>query len=151
MVNRPKAIGTAAETAVVRYLITAGFPQAERRALRGTYDFGDITGTPGLVWEVKGGEAAKTASDNQVVEWLHETEREQHNANAQVGVLVVQRRQKNVSAWWAVMWADVFTWMATGITSPSLANTPVRLTLAELCPILREQGWGQPLNQQETA
>lgn len=48
MTNRPKAIGTAAETAVVRYLAAHGFPAAERRALHGATDLGDITGTPGL-------------------------------------------------------------------------------------------------------
>ena len=46
MTNRPKAIGTAAETAVVRYLAAHGFPAAERRALHGATDLGDITGTP---------------------------------------------------------------------------------------------------------
>ena len=35
MTNRSKAIGTAAETAVVRYLAAHGFPAAERRALHG--------------------------------------------------------------------------------------------------------------------
>ena len=38
MTNRPKAIGTAAETAVVRYLAAHGFPAAERRALHGARD-----------------------------------------------------------------------------------------------------------------
>ena len=51
MTNRPKAIGTAAETAVVRYLAAHGFPAAERRALHGATDLGDITGTPQIVWE----------------------------------------------------------------------------------------------------
>ncbi|NAE18288.1 hypothetical protein, partial [Enterococcus hirae] len=69
MPARPRDIGTAAETATVRYLRTAGFPHAERRALRGTHDCGDITGTPGLAWEVKGGQAAKGASDGQVAQW----------------------------------------------------------------------------------
>lgn len=40
MTNRPKAIGTAAETAVVRYLAAHGFPAAERRALHGATDHG---------------------------------------------------------------------------------------------------------------
>ena len=41
MTNRPKAIGTAAETAVVRYLAAHGFPAAERRALHGATDLGE--------------------------------------------------------------------------------------------------------------
>ena len=60
MVNKPKQIGTRAETAVARYLAANGFPHAERRTLRGREDAGDITGTPGVCWEVKGGEAHVT-------------------------------------------------------------------------------------------
>lgn len=55
MNNSPKAIGTAAETAVVRYLAAHGFPAAERRALHGATDLGDITGTPSLCWETERG------------------------------------------------------------------------------------------------
>src|SRR5690606_27104000 len=51
--SRSKDIGTRAETAVVRYLRANGFEHAERRALRGRQDAGDITGTPGICWEVK--------------------------------------------------------------------------------------------------
>jgi hypothetical protein len=52
-VNPSKARGTAAETAVVRFLRGSGYPGAERRALAGTQDRGDIAGIPGLVIEVK--------------------------------------------------------------------------------------------------
>ncbi len=102
MTRRPKDIGTAGETAVVKYLQSSGFPHAERRALHGNTDMGDITGTPGLVWEVKAGEAAMTASDNQVCAWLRETATECDNAGAEMGTLVVQRRRKNPRDWWAV-------------------------------------------------
>jgi len=51
--SKAKAKGTSAETAVVKYLIDNGFPYAERRALNGALDLGDITGTPALAWEVK--------------------------------------------------------------------------------------------------
>ena len=66
--SRSKDIGTRAEAAVVRYLCANGWANAERRALRGSADWGDVTGTPGLVWEVKGGDAAKDASDNQIAD-----------------------------------------------------------------------------------
>lgn len=78
--TRPRDIGTRAETAVVRVLRDHGFPHAERRALRGSQDAGDITGTPGVVWEVKGGERAKNASHGQLSKWLHETSRERETA-----------------------------------------------------------------------
>ena len=47
--NKPKRIGTAAETAVTRYARTAGFPLAERRALAGGADLGDILLAPGVI------------------------------------------------------------------------------------------------------
>ena len=42
MTNPSKAKGTAWETAYARCLIDLGFPYAERRALAGAFDMGDI-------------------------------------------------------------------------------------------------------------
>ncbi|MFJ2029457.1 hypothetical protein [Streptosporangium sp. NPDC087985] len=140
---RPKDIGTAAETAVVKALRAHGFPHAERRALAGTYDLGDITGCPGIVWEVKGGEAAKSASDGQIASWLVETETERVNARADVGVLVVQRRgvgPRNAHRWWAILPASYIF--------PTLSadeDFPIRTLLSSACYILRRAGYGQPL------
>ena len=47
MVNRSKQRGTAAETAVLRHVRTHGFPWAERLALSGNADQGDISLLPG--------------------------------------------------------------------------------------------------------
>jgi len=130
---RPKDIGTAAETAVVKALRVHGFPHAERRALAGTYDLGDIVGTVGIVWEVKGGEAAKSASDGQIEKWLEETERERLNANAEYGVLVVQRKgigAPNAHRWWAILAEQHYT---------------TRWYLEDICYWLRAQGYGTPL------
>ena len=140
MTGRPKDIGTAAETAVVRFLRDNGFPLAERRALHGSTDRGDITGTPGLVWEVKGGDAAKTASDNQIAAWLDETEIERANANAAYGFLVVARRLKNVRDWWAVLWTDAIANLCCG-DGVRPEPVPVRLTLAGLVAMLDGAGW----------
>ena len=49
--SRNKQKGTSFETLVADFLTDNGFPYAERRALAGVNDKGDITGTPGLVWE----------------------------------------------------------------------------------------------------
>jgi hypothetical protein len=46
--TRSKDKGTAAESLVVKYLQSTYWPHAERRALSGGLDKGDITGTPGL-------------------------------------------------------------------------------------------------------
>lgn len=149
---RPKDIGTKAESAVVRYLTDHGFPHAERRALRGINDVGDITGTPGIVWEVKGGEAARTASDNQIERWLGETEVERRNAREHIGILVIARSLKNVRDWWACCWADQLTWLITKDSSSQLdyARTiPIRITLAHMVPLLRAAGFGEPLEDEQ--
>ena len=44
--SKAKQKGTLAESALVKFLQSAGFPNAERRALAGINDLGDITGTP---------------------------------------------------------------------------------------------------------
>lgn len=165
MVNKPKNIGTAAETAVVKYLATHGFPDAERRTLKGVQDMGDITGLHRhLVVEVKGGEAAKSASDNQVIEWLRETERETIRAGAIYGILILQRRgvgAPNAGRWWAVLTAGTFvalsssagTWQGTaqGWVKVTYGNdyAPVRVTLETVVRILRERGYPNihPLDQ----
>lgn len=89
--NRSKNIGTACETAVVKYLRRNGFPKAERRALAGVLDKGDILVADGVICEVKGGVAAERASDQKLREWCVETERERVNAGAEIGFLVVKR------------------------------------------------------------
>lgn len=100
MVNKPKNIGTAAETAVVNFLLSIGFDKttALRKTLSGASDIGDVwchhsDGT--IIFEVKGGEAAKTASHAQIEAWLAEAAREKANAALDervTPVLVTQRR-----------------------------------------------------------
>ena len=53
MSNLPRRKGTRAETDVVAWLQRNGAPAAERHALHGNRDIGDITGVPGLVVSVK--------------------------------------------------------------------------------------------------
>jgi hypothetical protein len=76
--------GTRAEGMVASYLKGTYWPFAERRALAGSFDKGDITGTPALVWEVK------SATRLTVPAWLRETEVERVNAGADYGVLVIK-------------------------------------------------------------
>lgn len=154
--TRPKDIGTRAESAVVRFLRENGFPHAERRALTGSQDQGDITGCPGLVFEVKGGEVAKNASDGQIAKWLAETETERRNANADIGILVVQRRgigPANAGRWWAVLTLPVLTAVAYGHTPRGVGGfpAPVRMDLANAVQLLRAAGYGDPIEQEEAA
>lgn len=153
MATRPRDIGTAAESAVVRYLRNAGFPHAERRSLRGTLDAGDITGTPGLAWEVKGGAAAKGASDGLVAQWLADTERERLNARAGIGVLVLARSgigPANAGRWWAVLQVPVVVELLAGgeasawwrDRAPALGTQPTRVHLSTAVRMLHVSGYG---------
>jgi hypothetical protein len=155
-VNKPKAIGTKAETAVARYLAANGFPYAEKRRPEGRRDRGDITGCPGVCIEVKGGDAAKNASDLLVADWLTETETERLNARADVGVLVLQRRgvgPANAGRWWAILpaavWGDLVYAQLDGLTEHH--RYPIRLLLADAVRLLRAAGYGQPLTAEVSA
>lgn len=105
MTNRSKNIGTAGETAVVNYLHRNGFPEAERRALAGQADKGDILVCNGVIAEVKAGTAAEKASDHQLRLWCEETEKERLNANAAHAFLVVKRQghgATKIGGWYVV-------------------------------------------------
>ena len=86
--GRSRAKGTSWESEIVRFLQSAGWPHAERRALNGSKDRGDITGIPGVCVE------AKSASRIEMAEWLKEMLTEKTNANADVGALWIKRRGK---------------------------------------------------------
>jgi hypothetical protein len=101
--SKAKQKGTAAETALVRFLVGQGFPNAERRALGGGssgQDLGDITGTPCLAWEVK------NHKSYSIPAWLKETAIEKDNSGADFGILVAKPNGvglSNVGDWWAIM------------------------------------------------
>ena len=81
-----KKRGTAWETAIVNYLRDKGFTYAERRALAGRHDQGDLTGIPGICVE------AKSVSRLDLSGWLDEAETERDNARADVGLVWIKRR-----------------------------------------------------------
>ena len=103
--SKAKQKGTAAETAVVRFLQGQGFPLAERRALGGGSsgeDLGDITGIPMLCMEVK------NQRSYNIPAWLRETEEERKNAKADYGLLIVKPAgvglsPDKVGQWWGIM------------------------------------------------
>lgn len=154
--NRPRNIGTAAETAVVKALRTNGFGTAERRSLKGNLDQGDITGTPGIAWEVKGGAAAKDMGPGLLTTWLAQTETERRNAGAVIGILVIARRgigATNAHRWWAITTTDTLAalWLATDPSVVITPGIPIRLELGHLCTLLRGAGYGDPLSPAVTA
>lgn len=155
MTNRSKKIGTAAESAVVTYLRGNGFHGAERRALAGAFDLGDVTGLGPICVEVKAGAAAATASDGQVIDWLVETEVERQNSNSDYGLLVMRRSgygPARVGMWWAVLPAWQFLSLA-GIPRcpPVLDPAPIRLHLRDAVALLRLAGYGDTPTESENA
>lgn len=96
--SKQRAKGTQAETAVVRYLQDHGFPHAERRALHGINDMGDITGCGPVVFEVK------NCKQFDLAGWLKELEAEMVNAKAETGAVIAKRRGKaDAAGWYAIM------------------------------------------------
>jgi hypothetical protein len=108
--------GTKWETAIVNFLRDKGFTHAERRALSGNFDKGDLTGIPGVVVE------AKHVARLDLSGWLDEAETERDNARADVGLVWLKRR---------------------GHTSPGRAY--VLMSGDDLVWLLRSAGYGDPL------
>ena len=78
--------GTRFESEVVDYLKERGFPHAERRALGGHRDRGDIAGVPGWMLECKA---------EQRIDWAgyaDEVRRQQEHAGTPNGAAVIKRR-----------------------------------------------------------
>jgi hypothetical protein len=152
-VSRSKDIGTRAETAVARYLQTHGWPAVERRQLTGRYDKGDITGTPGVCWEVK--VSGRPVYDKQLDGWMTETEVERRNASADVGVLVVRRKgvaEHNAGHWWAYLPVSAVVMLGSyqsadrvPVPRADVAPIPVRMLLDDAALLLRHGGYGTPI------
>lgn len=83
-----KARGTRWESKIVDYLRANGVPHAERRALGGSSDRGDIAGIPGVVVE------AKSTARVELAAWIDEAEAERINDRADVAVVWHHRRGK---------------------------------------------------------
>lgn len=93
--SKSKQKGTAAETAVVRYLQEQGL-DARRLPLSGSKDMGDILipGHKTVTVEVKNHKAMSLA------EWVDEAVVEKANAGTDLGVVVHKRMRKGSPAEW---------------------------------------------------
>jgi hypothetical protein len=141
--SKAKQIGTAAETAVRKHLLSAGYSELEahRNVLKGTNDEGDVWLREPLrgliVFEVKGGKAAKEASYGQIEKWFQETELEKHNAKAKFGFLVTQRAgvgAPRAGEWWAYCKLGDILELKSHL--PNLDATLVRIRLHELVGLI---------------
>jgi len=95
--NRSKQKGTAFESEVVTYLQEHGHPTAERRALTGSQDRGDISGVPNWTLECKNRKALDFAGavDEAAIEAI--------NAKTPFFAAIVKRPRKNIREAYAVM------------------------------------------------
>jgi hypothetical protein len=115
--NRSK--GTAFEAAVVAWLQGHGYPNAERRALSGSKDRGDITGLGSTNWvlELKDCQAMSLAA------WVDEAQVEKANAGAKYAAVIHKRRGKSVGGAYVTMTMEDF--LASGRMAPRQWEYPV--------------------------
>jgi len=144
-VNPSKAKGTRGETAVVNYLRVNGFPTAERRALAGSADRGDILATIGVILEVKAGTSAQTASPALIEKWMQQTRTEAVNAGVDIAALIVQRRGIGTSR------PELWTAHIDGVVIDTLCSSylyrglQIAMNLADFVYFLRRAGHGDTL------
>lgn len=105
--------GADAERDVVAWLRANGFRYAERRA--GGTPGPDITGCPGIAWEIK------AATRLELAAWVDQAEAQRAATGADVGPVVIKRR---------------------GTTNPGRFYAV--LPLADLAHLLVEAGYGAP-------
>lgn len=129
MTNKRKSRGTSWETAVARYANENGFPYAERRALAGNLDKGDLTLCPGIIVECKDW---ADYCDSDVTKWWEETRKEKANANASIALLVVKRAYRPTGMAWCWMTGEWGFWSA--------------YRLEDALSMLRDMGWGDGRN-----
>lgn len=134
MSTASKAKGTAAETAVVRYLQN-WWPTAERRALSGALDKGDVAGIARLVVEVKAAERPMLAA------WQRETLTEMKNAGAVACMLVVKRKYKVVGSWDAYVPVDLLGPLFPHFEHGEAHATWVRMDVALAAALFKSQGF----------
>jgi len=131
--TKSKAKGTKAESDVVRYL-QQWWPAAERRALSGNKDKGDVAGIPDVVVEVK------AAVTQQLSAWQRETMTEMRNADAGACLLVVKRPYKAVARWDAYF-PIAFLPSDWSLIPEGETSSWVRLDLLAAALLLRAQGY----------
>ncbi len=86
MTNTSKAKGSRFEARIRDYLHDQGAPHAERLPAGAQADRGDLTGTPGVVWECKDHKRIELAG------WCDELVTEMRHANAEIGAVVHHRK-----------------------------------------------------------
>lgn len=105
MTNKARQRGTAFENWWVGLLNRAGFKYAERRALAGTNDRGDVVGIPRWCFEVK------AVKQYTIPGFLAEAEAERVNAHADYAAVVLKLPRKPIEECAVIMRAGDFVRM----------------------------------------
>jgi hypothetical protein len=139
MTNKPKAIGTAAESAVLKICLPY-FPDAHRLVLAGQQDQGDIRLNRDWIVEVKGGAQTAQVGDKKLAGWVDELYAEIVHAGAANGFLVLQRAgfgKPNADRWWAYISLGCLVGMQTGEHIHSdIFDIMVRVELGQLLTVM---------------
>ena len=151
--SKSKAKGTAAETAVSRWMRDHGFPWTERLALQGAADCGDLTLLPGraVIVEVKNHATGATGQPpaGLLTDWMRQTETERVNAGADHAALIVKRAgTTDVARWWCYVRLGDLARLDAGERADDvygrIRSTTVCLDVATWALMLRHGGWGDP-------
>jgi hypothetical protein len=111
MSNPSKAKGTRFESEVVEYLVRHGFPAAERRALHGNTDKGDVAGMADWTLELKSEARLNLAG------YMAEVQAEAANTGTPWYAAIVKRRGKGAAGAYVVMPLDLFAILAHRLAS----------------------------------
>lgn len=130
MTNPSKQKGTKFESWIVDHLNANGYPTAERRALHGNTDRGDITGTPGLAWELK------ATKQLDIAQFLREAETARTNSGADIGAVVWKRRQQPAGQSAVILTLDTYL----ALTRQAGYGTPPADRLAQARAVLKPGG-----------
>lgn len=144
-----RAKGAKAELDLARYL-RQWWPAAERSVVTGSRagdhvraDAGDISGTPGLAWQLK---YVATMTDKDIREALADTESQAIAAEADYGILVQRRHGKaDPHDWWAWLPVGDLCHLVTKGYDNNLredgVDFGVRLLLGDLVSLLVDAGY----------
>lgn len=156
MANRSKNKGTAWETAVVKWLLDGGFPDATRKTLGGKFDPGDIEPVPGnkppIIISAKIGYGGRScpscnhvrevhAQTEQFAKWWHELHEVRRRRNPDALALLTLHRAGKRSpeyAHWYVAHAQTF---GPGVNVPGGLGA-IKITGTQALALMQLYGGG---------
>jgi hypothetical protein len=144
-------VGKETERMVASWLRGNGWPGCERRVKTGYRvvgredpDQGDLTGCPGICWQVKSLRPADRM-ERAVPSWLVQTEKQRRASGSSLGFLVVRRwGTTDVGRWWVFQQLDQLVRLYQGLSIDwrnEFMSPPVRMDMAALSSLLDQTGW----------